>query len=307
MTIIIVTAAEWAPERRAGLARLQSQLPHAVTLASPVREHASTWAVRAWRRAAAHEGPTVILNDDVTVCPDFPAVVEAMCSAVPNEVIALHTTHPIAPSLAMCGERWLRSYWLTGPGYILPAGAAQRLLAWVARAPRQLIASINEDNMAMHWAWSEQRPIWHCIPALVQHDVSVPSTLGYDEHPGRQTNVPWDAPGMGMWNGGMLPALTEYDFWRGEPFRHDLECGHCGMATDNPDDLPLLVECPWMPTLQLARIERAFHDRPELCCLCHARDGGLTAGSGARVCGKCVVNCVGALANLAESRMAEGR
>ena len=125
--ILIVTAAEWAPERRPGLARLQAQLPGAITLASPVREHASVWALRAWRKAAAHDGPTVILNDDVTVCPDFPAVVAAMLAAVPDQVIALHTTIAIAPSLAACGERWVRSYWLTGPGYVFPPGAAARL------------------------------------------------------------------------------------------------------------------------------------------------------------------------------------
>lgn len=285
--ILIVTAAEWDPRRRAALARLQAQLPDAITIASPVREHASTWAVRAWRQAAAHDGHTVILNDDVTVCPDFPAVVEAMCAAVPNEVIALHTTHPIAPSLAMCGERWLRSYWLTGPGYIFPPGVAERLLAWVARAPQQLIASINEDNMAMHWAWSEQRPIWHCIPALVQHDVSVPSTLGYDEHPGRQTNVPWDAYPRG--------TVAEVSYGDG---LHD--AGAWAQRTG----VPLQVECPWMPTLQLARIEQTFHNRPELCCMCHTRDGGLTTSTGARVCPGCVVNCVGALANLVQNNLA---
>ena len=285
--ILIVTAAEWAPERRAALARLQAQLPDAITIASPVREHASVWALRAWRKAAAHDGPTVILNDDVTVCPDFLAVVAALTSAVPDQVIALHTTHPVAPSLAACGERWLRSYWLTGPGYIFPPGAAARLLEWVARAPRQLIASVNEDNMAMHWAWSEQRPIWHCLPALVQHDVSVPSTLGYDEHPGRQTNVPWDDHPTGtVHEVAMGRGLDDAEAWRphGSP-------------------APLLVECPWMPTLQLARIERAFHDRPELCCMCHSRNGELTSGSGTRVCTKCVTNCVGAMANVTEQAL----
>ena len=279
--ILIVTAAEWAPERRPGLLRLQQQLPGAITLASPVREHASVWALRAWRKAAAHDGPTVILNDDVTTCPDFPAVVAALTAAVPDQVISLHTTIAIAPSLAACGERWVRSYWLTGPGYIFPPGAAERLLEWVAQAPRQLVASVNEDNLAMHWAWHEQRPIWHCIPALVQHDVSVPSTLGYDEHPGRQTNVPWDKCPEHV-------ALSARPLW--VP-RHE----------------PLLVECPWMPTAQLSRTERAFHDRPELCCLCHSRDGGLTAGTGTRVCIQCVVNFVGALANLAQSTLTAAR
>lgn len=283
--IVITSAAGWAPNRRPALAKLQAQIPHAHTLTSQVREHASTWAVRAWKWAAGHGGPAVFLNDDVTVCPDFPRVVAAMLEAVPDQVIALHTTAPTAPSLAMCGERWLRSYWLTGPGYILPAGAAARLLKWLAAAPKQLVASVNEDNLIMHWAWSEQRPVWHCIPALVQHDVSVPSTLGYDEHPGRQTNVPWDAPVCDdfLFGGG----LTHSDAWYVSP---------CA-------EPPLLVECPWMPTLQLARVERAFHARPELCCLCHSRDGGLTAGSGARVCPTCVTNCVGALANLAQNTL----
>ncbi len=262
MRIAIATAAEWLPSRRLGLSRLRNMMPDVEVYSSPQREHASIWARRVWE--AAGDDAICILNDDVHICPSFSKVIDRMCQDVPDQVISLHTTAAIAPSLAMCGVNWLRSYWLTGPGYILPRGAAKRLLAWVDQAPRQLIASRNEDNVIMHWAWSEQRPIWHCIPGLVQHDTGVPSTLGYDNHPGRTCNVPW----------------TEY----GIP---------TSWAVTEP---PLLVECPWMPQVALASIERAYWQTNSLCCVCHTNPGKVNSSlTGASVCAACVVNMVSSL------------
>jgi len=53
-------------------------------------------------------------------------------------------------------------------------------------------AATNEDNVAIHWAWSRQDPFWCPIPAVVRHDITVPSSLGFDHHPMRTPLVLWE-------------------------------------------------------------------------------------------------------------------
>lgn len=256
---IAIAHAAWDAKRGPALERLARQVPDATIFASERREHASVWARRLWEWAG--DDAVCCLNDDVTVCPDFPDVIDALPH---HDIIALHTTAPAAPSLAMSGVRWLRSYWLTGPGYILGRGVARRLLAWADQVPRQLVASVNEDNLVMHFAWHEQKPIWHTIPALVDHDVSVPSTLGYDNHPMRRTNVPWHAlPSLDLTTWPVLDAYAP------------------------------LVECPWMPTVRLAATERALVTEPALCAFCWGRVGEMQSpATGATICTACLLECM---------------
>lgn len=238
---------------------------------SKVREHASVWARRLWEHAG--DDAVVCLNDDVTVHPQFTKVLAALTQAVPDQIISLHCTSPVAPSFAEAGERWLRSYWLTGPGYVLPPGAAKRLLAWIDTLPKSFVSSINEDNLIMHWAWHEQRPIWHCIPALVQHDTSTRSSLGYDNQPAwmRSSPVAWTE-----YLAGTNPDLLDPATWK-------------------PDGEPMLVECPWMVRERLAQVERFLYDRPDLCSFCHRNDGSVASqNTGAKICKVCLVKTVAA-------------
>lgn len=283
LPMIAIAHAKWMPERARTLARLQSQLPGepAHVFDSLVREHASTWAVRIWRWVAAlrEDEGCIILNDDVTVHPKLVDVVTAMATAVPDQLFALHCTSPVAPSFAEAGERWLRSYWMTGPGMYFPPGAAKRLLAWIETVPQSFVASVNEDNLIMHWAWHEQRPIWHCIPALVQHDTSTRSSLGYDNQPAwmRSSPVAWDASG----NEVMRRTFESLDITSPECWK--------------PDGEPMLVECPWMVRERLAQVERFLYDRPDLCSFCHRNDGSVASqNTGAKICKVCLVKTVAA-------------
>jgi hypothetical protein len=224
---VLIAHAAWDPSRREHVARMLERIPGAEVVASYEREHARVWARRLWTRAAERGGPVVCLNDDVDVCDDFLSVCESLVRAAPDRTIALHTTAPVAPSLAMCGERWLESYWVTGPGYIVHDYRA--LLAWLDEQPEWLFQSRNEDNVIMHYQWTIGMPVLHCIPAIVQHRTEIASTLGYDEHPLRSTGLfdahpaPWPAPVS-----------------------------------------PLYVACPWMPERALAQVEAALaaHTEP---------------------------------------------
>jgi hypothetical protein len=271
--IVGIAHAAFVPERRDTLQRLMARVPDAHVMRSERREHASVWARRLWEWAAQHDDAhALLLNDDVMVPRGIVDIVRAMVAAVPDHVIALHTTAPAARSLITSGERWLRSYWLTGPGYVLPPGVARRLLEFASSHPT-LAAAVNEDNLVMHWAWHEQRPIWHSLPALVEHDTSVSSTLGYDHHPGRVTTVPWHAH---------VVTLDDVDAWR-------------------PTGEPVLVECPWMPRAQLAATERAmYRSGGAICGMCMERAPIVGRPGGLQLCGTCVTAMVDTLARAAQ-------
>ena len=226
MRTIIVTAAGWYPERQATLERLVAQVPDAVVLSSRRPEHSSVWARRAWEIAEEWDEPVAILNDDVTVCPDFSAECDRMVASVPGRTISLHTSLPDARQVQ---GSWLRTYWLTGPGYILPAGVPKQLLDYWAKLPRMF--GPNEDNVAIQWAWSKQEPFWSCIPAIVKHDTTTKSTLGYDGHPMRTCTVSWeDRPGPIDWTvGSERPPFVENPWANSaalENMRAVLESGH---------------------------------------------------------------------------------
>jgi hypothetical protein len=200
--VIGIAHAAWLPERKGTLHRLLRQLAECSSLmhtrelnvhvsVSNEREHASVWARRLWAWAAEHDAHAVLLNDDVEVCPDFVDVVRHMIEAKPDHVLSLHASPPASHPIE---DTWFRSYWLTGPGYVLPPGVARWLLEWSETIPKAMLESINEDNLAIHWAWEQQRPMYCSVPAIVKHDTSVKSSLGYDDHPLRVASLLWDDP-----------------------------------------------------------------------------------------------------------------
>jgi hypothetical protein len=259
MTIHVrIAHAQWDARRVAPLHALLSDLGHdAIVHSSTVKEHASVWATRLWRAAAGDlkATHTAFLNDDVRACRDFVAACEAITSAIPDEVVALHVTAPEASSVAP----WLRSYWLTGPGYIIPRSLIPSLLEFV-ESWATFARTVNEDNLIMQWAWSRRAPIWHAVPALVRHDTNVPSTLGYDTHKLRQAQVTWAERNA---------DITDPAYWavRAEP---------------------PLIECPWMPRTRLARIE-ARHGAPSSCSFCGENPPNVESEkTGAGICRPCV-------------------
>lgn len=216
---VIVPHCAWAPDRREHIVKMLPRLGNDVDVSvSYEREHASVWFRRVLE--VAQGKPFVMLSDDVEVCDDFSRVCGGLADAAPDRMISLHCTAPVAPSLLMCGERWLESYWATGPGLFIPDPAA--LLAWIDSVPRWLVTGNNEDGLLNHYAWSSQEPILHCLPAIVKHRTDITSTLGYDQHPLRQTSIfdaqpeAWPAP-----------------------------------------ERPLHVACPWMSERAMMRVEAA--------------------------------------------------
>jgi hypothetical protein len=261
---VYVAHAAWAPGRKDGLRRILEAVPDARVVSSVRREHASTWAVRLWEHVARDEEPVACLNDDVTLHPEFVAIVEAMIEAVGKRPLGLLTNNPAAPPLQAAGHHWLTCYWLTGPAYVLWPEHAASILEWYARAPASLTRNTNEDNWAIHWAWDRQEPIWSCIPGIVEHDTSIPSTLGYDGHPNRTTAVPW----------GDEPLTDPAYWWQGAP--------------------PPWVPNPWMSAQAMAAIRRWVRGGIKVCEMCCAEPAA--AGTATSQIGlNCLRNAVAAV------------
>ena len=254
MRCIIVTAAGWYDERKKTLGRLLEQIPEATVLTSRRPEHSSVWARRAWELAEEWNEPTVILNDDVFVCPDFLNVCERVVAAAPGRTISLHTSLPQA---AQASGSWVRSYWLTGPGYILPRGVPTQLLDYWSKLPPRY--GPNEDNVAIQWAWERQEPFWSTVPAIVKHDTATSSTLGYDDHKLRTCSVSWeDRPGPWNWSDGAAA--------------------------------PPFIENPWANSVALEARRMALHSGHP-CQMCWTR-GAVVGNAGLEMCGQCLGSVV---------------
>jgi hypothetical protein len=216
---ILIAHAAFLSERIEHVTKMLTAIPTAEVVPSPERVHARVW----FRRVldVAGDEPFCMLSDDVDVAPHFAEHLDAISKAAPGRLVALHATAPVAPSLVMCGERWLTSYWMTGPGMIIPDPKALR--EWLDAAPSWIWHSQNEDGVLNQYAWHTGEPVLHCLPAIVKHRVELPSTLGYDHHPLRVTNV------------------------YGEP----------DVSWPRPDE-PVHIACPWMSEATLARTEIAI-------------------------------------------------
>jgi hypothetical protein len=269
---LLIAHAAWLSERKRTLSRLLEQLGSSFpvhVLSSRNREHASLWARRLWTEAAATDEDVICLNDDVEVCPRFFETCEAMTSSVPDEILSLHANMPGAREESQKGANWVRCYWLTGPAYLLPAGTARQLLDYWDSLPWAFGSRINEDNLAIHWAWEKQRPMYCSIPAPVTHDASVKSSLGYDHHPHRTPTVPWTDYADPL-------EFTKPSFWT------------------TSGDAPL-VPNPWMPPEKLEYMRRVLSEGGQFCPFCSVRQGVVGPSGGPLLCPQCVAESATAL------------
>lgn len=264
---IFIAHAEWAGvEREKSLARMlePDQAPSATISRSLVREHASVWARRMWGLALEDRvaSRVLFLNDDVVVAPDLEDRCEILAHNDGERIVCFHTTSPAARSLWESGEHFLRSYWVTGPSYMFPVDMLREFVSWWDAKPQWFKEGMNEDNHIMHWLWERQTPAWHTLPALVKHDTSVPSTLGYDHHSLRTATVTWENTKRSSdWKPG---------------------------SGSTP---PPLVDCPWMSTKQFCQMQGRLMGHAEgYCQMCLKRPGRVqSSGTGCSICENCAL------------------
>lgn len=253
----------WIPERVKSFQRLRDQLSVALRTADLTRvfdekESNRVWPGKLWRwGVATGASHTLQLQDDVIVAPNFWKILRAMLEAVPDKIIGLESNHPLGPEMHRTGRRWYRTRaWLVGVGYVFPNDptipcSLPNFIAWCDTNPG-LVEQANEDALISHWVATLGYDIFHPIPTIIDHDISIPSTYGNDAHHEwsmyRRPTVTWrDALHA-------LESMTSPDHWRTSvasapllPSPGTQRCWFCGVRagimTSTPTGCRLCPQC----------------------------------------------------------------
>jgi hypothetical protein len=288
----------WVPARVESFDRLGAQLGFGPTeheyirsLATyTVREPNWSWSGRMWVEAydtsPAAPSHFLQLQDDVIVGADFWPDLHDIVSACPDEIIGLETAHPVARILGECGEPWCTtSDGLIGVGYVIPMPLLGEFLRWRGGLPAGAIESISEDTLIDVFCIDTGRKVWHPIPTIIDHDVSIASTYGNDRHGHRRPvmstvqgckanhsrwKVPKEVWHLGSFYGGRVEQLSAKIGRKvSQPSPGDM-CGIIGSQ--------LVGDRPW-----------------PLCVMCAKEKPCVHGGTGLGVCKTCLGASVGAL------------
>jgi hypothetical protein len=240
----------WVPARVESLRLLEGQLGTAMRSCGIVvrpcavpgrvfaeRTHNCEWSRQMWSWAAEIDATHFLqLQDDVVAAHDFWAHLHAMIDAVPDKIVGLESVHPSAVDMA--GNWYTTSDGLIGVGYVVPMPQLREFLEWRAtRLCKGAVESITEDTLLCTWALSTGRRIYHPVPTIIDHDITLKSTYGNDAHQHRRPLVTWRdrslpldwAPGphvphLGQFYGGTVARLArrwvigatdeDWDKWR---------------------------------------------------------------------------------------------
>ena len=186
----------------------------------------SVWCVEMWEWLANTGADWCLqLQDDVMVSPSFWPALRAMLASLPADadVVGLTSTHPMAPEIARQGHRWYRTPGnLVGWAYCIRRTALVEFLAIRSELPETFRAK-NEDDQIAEWAAKSNRGVWHPVPAIVDHDTSIPSSYKNDDHSHRRPQVTWrDFPEASLCDASwwipsgtthMLPMPSQFDCW----------------------------------------------------------------------------------------------
>jgi hypothetical protein len=138
-----------------------------------------------------------------------------MLSAVPDDVgiIGLTSIHPMATEVARRGHRWYRTPGnIVGWAYCLRRDTLGKFLSDRVKLGASFQAH-NEDDQIGLWSNHTKQGAWHPVPAICDHDTSVPSSYNNDAHSLRRPQVTWRDFGEGSlcdpqwWKPSGLPEM----------------------------------------------------------------------------------------------------
>lgn len=183
--VTVIAHAAFSSEREASLGKMLHDLPDAYVSASIEPSSPCEWSIRQWGKAvrmAEVTGAThaLFLNDDLTLCQDFMRVLEKVIEANPNHVICLHNAHPKAQQAFEEGYRYITSPdGLIGTAWTIPIPALKAFLEWRENDLKQgVVECVAEDTLVNLWMMDTGNLIWSTVPALIDHDTSLPSLSG---------------------------------------------------------------------------------------------------------------------------------
>ncbi len=147
------------------------------------------WAAE--RQRATH---LLTLQDDQTVSPKFWSQLRAMVEGRPDEVICLHNGHPSARRVFVEGKPGYHTFdGMVGQGHIEPIGVVSEFRRWrLSEVRTGMLQQITEDMLFGMFCMARRLSIFHPVPTLIDHDLTVPSTNeGFDDHLYRKPQVTW--------------------------------------------------------------------------------------------------------------------
>jgi hypothetical protein len=163
------------------------------------------WSGKLFQWAAEQGADWVVqVQDDVVPCPDFVDVAKAALSEAGKagaDVVGFFTIAPPAANFAAMGCNWLTTTdWMTGPAWAIRPSFAREFVqfknlrmrdGWADRVKEN---SLNEDTLLGLGCAALGRRIWNPLPALVDHDVTVPShyTRMAADHPYNRSSYSWE-------------------------------------------------------------------------------------------------------------------
>lgn len=159
----------------------------------------------------------VTFQDDVTVPTTIIPALRAMLTSAPKgaDAMALFGVHPLAREIARMGGRWHRSHgWILGVSYALSRSFLAEFVPWV-RANEAKARVTCEDALANQFCIETGRHVFHCLPSLVEHDLTIPSTWADQAH-----SMGLDRPenhghrkAVVSWQDYNANEITRADFW----------------------------------------------------------------------------------------------
>lgn len=123
-----------------------------------------------------------VLEDDVQLCSAFLTELGRVVEAVPTAPLSLFTARAsIVREADKKGTKLLQRYDLdTAQGLVFPRFQFESLCRWIdAQEAEHPEWKFHGDMRIAAWSKARRWPIVHVVPSLVDHDVSLPSTLGH--------------------------------------------------------------------------------------------------------------------------------
>jgi hypothetical protein len=200
----------WIAERQDSMRRLRASLDNAGgnPLAAEQyaefteREPNDRWSERMWGWQLRTGADWLLtLQDDVIVCEGFWARLRRMLADAEKlhaQIINLEAVHPAARALYEAGQSWYScADQVVGVGYLIERTALAEFLAWRAAKLREGWRTarpggkpaIDEDTCLGLFAMATGRKIYAPVPTLIDHDTTVESTYGNENHTGRRPKV----------------------------------------------------------------------------------------------------------------------
>ena len=157
------------PERARGVGVLKRGLGSVVKVVWD-HEHRGTWwnAERAWRSMRGGATHHLVLQDDVTVCEDFPATVVAALAHAPYGPVGFYANVKEVEEARERGDSWVSYTWgLWGQAMCLPAPMVGQFLRW------------QKLNVKPDYPWDDGRMSLFCEATGIRSHLTVPSLVDH--------------------------------------------------------------------------------------------------------------------------------